>query len=206
VNKNGRVILQGGGGHAHVVLDCLRAEGREVSAIFDPQYHHGQLAGVPFLGRYNPDIEKDALMLIAIGNNQVRKEVVAATSHAFTNTVHPSVLFSSQSDMGTGNMILHGVIIQTGTRIGNHVIVNTRGQVDHHCVIRDFVHIGPGVTLCGNVSIGEGTLVGAGAVIIPGVKIGAWATVGAGSVVVRDVPDYAVAVGNPARVVKNLKP
>jgi maltose O-acetyltransferase len=39
-------------------------------------------------------------------------------------------------------------------------------------------------------------------ILLPGVRIGNYAVVGTGSVVSRDVPDYAVAVGNPARVVK----
>ena len=46
--------------------------------------------------------------------------------------------------------------------------------------------------------------VGAGATILPGVCIGRHASVGAGSVVTKDVPDYAVAVGNPAKVIKML--
>ena len=46
--------------------------------------------------------------------------------------------------------------------------------------------------------------VGAGATILPGVCIGRHAIVGAGSVVTKDVPDYAVAVGNPAKVIKML--
>ena len=38
--------------------------------------------------------------------------------------------------------------------------------------------------------------------MIPGKKIGRWVTIGAGSVVTKDIPDYAVAVGHPARVIK----
>ena len=52
--------------------------------------------------------------------------------------------------------------------------------------------------------IREYAWVGAGATILPGVCIGRHAIVGAGSVVTKDVPDYAVAVGNPAKVIKML--
>jgi len=55
------------------------------------------------------------------------------------------------------------------------------------------------------VFIGEGTHVGIGASIIQGIKIGKWATIGAGAVVIRDVPDYAVVVGSPARIIKYKK-
>lgn len=50
--------------------------------------------------------------------------------------------------------------------------------------------------------IGEGSWIGARAIILPGVTIGKFAVIGAGAVVSKDVPDYAVAVGNPARVVR----
>ncbi len=54
----------------------------------------------------------------------------------------------------------------------------------------------------GPVIIGSDVWVGVGAIILSGVRIGSGAVIGAGSVVVRDIPPYAIAVGNPARVVK----
>lgn len=198
------VIIQGGGEHARVVLDCLQAQGMDVKALFDPKYS-GDLWGVPQRGVYDPSFMPEASAVIAIGNNGVRKRVAAITRHCYTNAIHPSVIASPRASWGEGNMILHGVIIQAQARIGSHCILNTGVRVDHDCVIGDFAHLAPGTVLCGTVSVGEGTLIGAGAVVIPGCKIGAWATIGAGAVVTRDVPDYAVAVGNPARVIKYIQ-
>jgi acetyltransferase-like isoleucine patch superfamily enzyme len=63
-------------------------------------------------------------------------------------------------------------------------------------------HIAPGAHLGGDVMVGEGTLVGLGASVLPQRHIGKWAVIGAGAVVVKDIPDYAVAVGNPAKIIK----
>jgi acetyltransferase-like isoleucine patch superfamily enzyme len=52
------------------------------------------------------------------------------------------------------------------------------------------------------VQLGDGCDVGIGAVILPGVTVGKGAQVGAGAVVTRDVPDYAVVAGNPARLIR----
>ncbi len=196
-----RIILQGGGEHARVVVDSLLESGHDVLAVFDPKYS-GDLFGVPQKGTYQPDYEPQAKAIIAIGDNRVRKKVALRTAHAFTNAIHRTATLSPRCSIGTGNMILHGAIVQAQTRIGNHTIVNTGAQIDHDCIIGDFVHIAPGSVICGTVTIGEGTFVGAGAVVIPGKKIGAWATIGAGAVVISDVPDYAVVVGNPGRIIK----
>ena len=74
--------------------------------------------------------------------------------------------------------------------------------MDHDCSLEDFVHICPHATLCGNVSVGEGTQIGAGATVIQGIKIGKWCMIGAGAVIIEDVPDYSVVVGVPGKVIK----
>lgn len=60
------------------------------------------------------------------------------------------------------------------------------------------------VLLCKPIHIKKGAWIGAGASILPGVTIGEYAIVGAGAIVTRDVGDYEVAVGVPARIVKTL--
>ncbi len=56
------------------------------------------------------------------------------------------------------------------------------------------------------VVIGDGTWLGFGSVVLPGVTIGKHVVIGANSVVTHDIPDYSVAVGVPARVVKSYEP
>ena len=57
---------------------------------------------------------------------------------------------------------------------------------------------------CRPILIKKGAWIGAGATILPGICVGAHSIIGASSVVTKDVPDCAVVVGNPARVVKML--
>ena len=54
------------------------------------------------------------------------------------------------------------------------------------------------------ITIGDGAWLGAGAIVLPGVTIGAETVVGAGAVVTKDLPPRVVAVGNPARVVRDV--
>ena len=53
----------------------------------------------------------------------------------------------------------------------------------------------------GGITVGDGAWLGFGVVVLDGVRIGSGAAVGAGSVVTKDIPDMAIAVGNPARVI-----
>ena len=60
------------------------------------------------------------------------------------------------------------------------------------------------VLLCDEIVIKKGAWIGAGASILPGVTVGKYAIVGAGAIVTKDVPDYAVVAGVPARDLKTL--
>ncbi|MBR5923527.1 MAG: sugar O-acetyltransferase [Clostridia bacterium] len=93
---------------------------------------------------------------------------------------------------------------------------------DGHIYIGDKVMIGPNVTVATanhpidpelrsrglqynrDVYIGENVWIGAGVIIVPGVRIGKNSVIGAGSVVTKDIPENAVAVGNPCRVLREI--
>jgi acetyltransferase EpsM len=173
--------------------------------LFDSKYS-GDLFGVPQLGEYNSNTFPSAKAIVAIGDNATRRNVVEKCHHTFGQVFHTSAILSPFCKIAEGTMVFHGAIVQAQATIGKHVIVNTGARIDHDCLIGDFAHIAPSATLCGTVQVGEGTLIGAGAVVIPGIRIGKWAVVGAGSVVTKDVPDHAVVVGTPSRVVKILIP
>lgn len=64
-----------------------------------------------------------------------------------------------------------GVTIISEVSVGRHCIINTNGSVDHDRVLGNFVHISSGVSLAGNVTVGEGTHVGIGASVNQGIKI-----------------------------------
>jgi maltose O-acetyltransferase len=61
-----------------------------------------------------------------------------------------------------------------------------------------------GVEGSATVTVGSDVWIGGRSVILPGVTIGDGCTIGAGSIVTKDIPSYCVAVGNPARVIREL--
>ncbi len=193
----------GVGGHSKVVINAANLAGIAIANLFDdnPMTHNTELCGIKVVGSIVDSIGGNAI--IAIGDNKIRRKISSIfTQQNWQTVIHPSAIISTDVLIGEGSVIMAGAIIQSDSRIGKHAIINTGASIDHDCIIDDYVHISPNVTLSGDIHVGEGTHIGVGACIIPGVKIGKWATIGAGSVIIRDVPDYAVIVGNPGKVMK----
>ena len=90
--------------------------------------------------------------------------------------------------------------------IGKDVLISNNVFItDHNHSFNQFDKpiIQQGLEYKGSVIIGDGSFIGINSVILPGVKIGKNACIGASSVVTKDVPDYAVLVGNPGKIIKH---
>lgn len=196
------MFLYGAGGHAKVIMDILKAEGKLVEALIDDNKELNELMEVKVLHSINQTMSP---LIVSIGDNNTRRLIAEKVNATFGIAIHPSAIISDSVKIDVGTVVMQGVIIQACTQIGRHCIVNTGASIDHECVIDDFVHISPRVTLCGNIHVGEGTWIGAGTVVIPGVKIGKWSIIGAGSVVDKDIPDGVLALGNRCRIIKSLE-
>lgn len=143
--------------------------------------------------------------ICALGTTS-RGEFVAQAAERglpFVTVVHPSAHVSGKSSVGEGSIVGVGSIVAAHTRLGRHVIVNRGCLIGHHTVVGDFVSIMAGANVAGSCRIGERTYIGMGAVVLDHLTIGSESIVGAGSVVTGDVPDNVLAVGVPARVVKD---
>lgn len=197
------MLIYGAGGHAKVIISCILANKDTIDLIFDDNTDKKETYGISVLGFYNADILPDQKLIIAIGDNSIRRKISDQIKHSFGITIHPSSIVDKTVKIGKGTVVLHNTVIQAESIIGKHVIVNTSVSVDHDCTIGDFVHLAPGVILSGNVWIGENTLIGVGSIVAPGLTIGKNCFVAAGSVVTKNVPDDAIVRGNPARIISH---
>ena len=122
--------------------------------------------------------------------------------------IYPHASFSSKVELGDhADIGRHARIIGT-CRIGNDVIMGPDVLIlttNHASECVDIPIKYQGITSEKPVEIGEGSWICARTILLPGVHIGKHVIVGAGAVVSKDVPDYAVVVGNPARIVKYRK-
>ena len=143
--------------------------------------------------------------------------------------VGPEVVLKHPETMEFGDAVFIGAqsMIQgryDGTcKIGHHVWIGPHAYFDaRNLVLEDYVGWGPGAKVLGSQHTGEPVNVpiiatslvikpvligyvadiGTNATILPGVRVGAHAIIGAGAVVTTDIPDYAIAAGVPARVLR----
>ena len=116
--------------------------------------------------------------------------------------VAPFGAVASTASLGHGSFVNAGAVIGSNASIGCHANINRSASVGHDNTLGFAASVGPGATLAGTVVLGARASIGAGAVVLPERSIGIGAMVGAGAVVTRDVEDFAVVVGNPARVLR----
>lgn len=209
-------VVLGAGGHARVVADVMRSDGRfRVRYVVDERAERpGTALGAPLLPGVDallalPADTRPSHAIVAIGSNDVRMRLAAwLRDHDFEllTVIHPAATVAPDVTVGKGTVVMPGAVINTGTRIGDSCIINTRASVDHDGHIGDGVHIAPGTTLCGGVRVGEGSFVCAGATVIPYRTIGAGATVAAGATVIHDVADGETVAGVPARPLTRHRP
>ncbi len=121
-------------------------------------------------------------------------------SYCVVNNGAGDVRLGKKVRIGIGSVIIGPVTMGNGSGLGQHVFVSgfnhgysdgTKNSSEQPLDLRP-------------VTIGEESHIGANSVVLAGVHIGRRCQIGAGSVVTRDIPDFAIAVGNPARVIKRF--
>jgi UDP-2-acetamido-3-amino-2,3-dideoxy-glucuronate N-acetyltransferase len=138
------------------------------------------------------------------------------------------VQIREDADIGENTILSKGVYIDFGVKIGRNVKIQNNVSVYHGVTIEEGVFVGPHVcftndkrprsinpdgTLKGSddwsvspIVLQYGCSIGANSTITPGVIIGRFALVGAGAVVTKDVPEYGLVVGCPARLIGYVCP
>jgi len=107
--------------------------------------------------------------------------------------------------IGSHSSIGINTVIHRGTRIGSKVMIAPEVLIfttNHRTSSTEIPMIDQGYEPTAPVAIGDDVWIGARAIILPGVTVGSGSIVGAGAVVSRDVPERAIVVGNPARIVR----
>jgi sugar O-acyltransferase (sialic acid O-acetyltransferase NeuD family) len=190
------------------------ADAPELLGFIDEHREPGPFSDSFVLGGFEiaPDLLRAyqvVAYITAAGENAARRHLAGCADSAGLvpwTLRHPSASIGSDCIIGRGSCVAPGTVLTRAVELGSHCIANVGVTISHDCQIGDYVNLNPGVTVCGDVDIGTSCYIGAAATIIDKVSIGADTVVGAGAVVVDDLPAGVLAIGVPARIVRELHP
>ncbi len=206
-----RVLFVGGASQARLCYNIIRKAGHEVPIIYDrtkglvPAWNCAVFDDEDRLPEPARSCEG---FLVCIGDSHGQARVrysrqLRELGLKPISAIHTAAIICDDIRLGEGTQAFAGSVIDDFAVVGDFCILNVNCTVNHECVLGAGVHVMSAATLCGLVRVGDYSTIGSNATVLPRITIGTNCYVGAGAVVTKDVPDNAVVVGVPARVVRD---
>lgn len=157
--------------------------------------------GVEYLGSDKNFFKKKSSFLCTLDNGVLKEDIIKKyySKENFLNFVSKECYFSKSATLGVGNILQKNTKIMGNVVIGDHCKINIDSTIHHETKLENFVTLGPGVRLLGNVKIRNKVFIGSEALILPGVEVMENSIIGAGSVVTKNIKKNSKVKGNPAR-------
>ncbi len=205
-----KCIILGAGTYGQVYAEYLKEFYEIIGYIDDNEtLIHTSVKNIKVLGNRDylfNEIDRNVSVFVPIGVNSVRvkilKELIESGFSA-PSFIHPQTIIHDNVKIGNSVYILPGTNIMPDTVIGNSVMISMGVNIAHHNQIAAGCFFSQGSNIGASIEIDENAYLGIASTIMTGVKsIGRHSLIGAGAVVIRDIPDYAVVVGNPGKIIK----
>jgi len=212
------VVILGAGGYASVVYEILSLRpdvvvlGCTDKALGLSERSLGEETALRILGDDDalPDLAEQhenlhAILGLGPALMDVRSRLVRTLDLEGIppiTAIHPSAVVSPEAKLSDGTVVGAGAIIGPHSAIGRHCAVHLGASIDHDARLGHNVFVGQGARIASDVELGDNVVIEMGASINDRVAVGQGARVTGGAFVNTDVPDHAVVVGVPARVVR----
>jgi acetyltransferase EpsM len=123
----------------------------------------------------------------------------------FARLFHPMAIISKDATIGNNVSIQAFSIVGPNATIGNFVQVFGHATVGHNCTVEDYAYVTSNSIVGAHVRLKQGAFLGVNSSTRDRVTIGEWSIVGQHSNVIKDVPDYTIVVGNPAKEIGKVE-
>ncbi len=169
-----KIVLIGGGGHCHSVIDVIEQENKyEIIGIVDIKENIGKKVLDYEIIACDDDLEiifqtcKNAVITVGhIESNKIRVKIYNNLKQIGFNLptiISPLAYVSKHSFIDEGTIIMHQALINTNVKIGKNCIINTKALIEHDCVIGDNCHISTASVINGGVTVKENSFFGSNA-------------------------------------------
>lgn len=167
----------------------------------------GKINGFPVLGDIDWLVANAVgkYAVIALGEPKLKKgagERLQGSGIRYATLIHPTAVIGEFVDLGEGTVVCAGTVLTVNIKVGKHVIINVNSCIGHDAVIEDYVTLAICANVMGEVTVGEGCYVATGVTIRNRVAIGPNSIIGLGATVVGNLPGGIVALGCPAKAVR----
>ncbi|MDH5374407.1 MAG: acetyltransferase [Candidatus Bathyarchaeota archaeon] len=194
----------------------------DVEISDDAIIEHNVVLGYNNLTHLRPEY-KNKPLVTKIGKNVLIRPnsvVYAGSLIGEHSMINQNVVLREFTEIGHHSSIGSLCMCEGYTKIGNYTTVHSQVHLTAKMIIEDYVFIGPLAGTANGYRVGYfrdikgtekgphvkyGAIIGAHALLLPGVTIGEQAIVAAGAVVTKDVPDFKVVMGVPAKIVRDIK-
>jgi len=187
-----KILLIGGGGHCHSVIDVIELEGKyEILGIVDVEENIGKkVLGYEIIGS-DDDLKtlfkscKNAVITVGqLKSNTLRIKLFTTLRNIGFNLptiISPLAYVSKHSFIDDGTVVMHHALINANAKVGKNCIINTKALIEHDSIVEDNCHISTASVVNGGVVIKENTFFGSNATSKQYIKIDGF--IKAGSVV-----------------------
>lgn len=209
------LILVGGGGHCHSVIDVIHSEKKyRIIGILDPRLSPGsQVLNYEVLGNDELSakyIEEGAHFLVTVGKlnlDGVREKTIENLTRLgakFATVISSFAHVSDLATVGEGSVVHHGAIVNVASSIGRHCIINTSSVVEHDVKMGDFVHLSTMAIVNGHTEIAAHSFIASHGVISHNIQCRFPFILGANSFMHKAPDRSGLYVGSPARFQKEV--
>ncbi|MFY7860693.1 MAG: acetyltransferase [Chitinophagales bacterium] len=203
------IFVFGSGAQGRVVKDILNYNGVDEIYFID---HNIGILGQKINGSEVVSFEmaksmtKHLKISLAVGNPYTRRKIVETHKNYeidWINVIHKNAFITKSANLGIGNTICAGSIVNSNAKVGNFCLINNGALVEHDTVLKDYCSISPRAVVGGRCVINENVFIASNSTIIARTNIGRDTIVGMGSIVTKDIDDNKLAFGAPAAVKRN---
>lgn len=169
-----KILLIGGGGHCHSVIDVIEQEGKyHIHGIIDQKERVGEMVmGYGIIGcdddlsRLSVECSFAIITLGQLESISVRKKIftnLKALGFCLPTIVSPFAYVARTAKLGEGSVVMHHALINANVTIGKNCIINTKALVEHDAIVEDFCHISTAAVVNGGVRVQAGCFFGSNA-------------------------------------------
>jgi sugar O-acyltransferase (sialic acid O-acetyltransferase NeuD family) len=186
-----------------------------VGALDDSVSLHGtRIGGIPVIGSLQSaaSLPSDIEFVFAIGSQKtqlIRDEIfgnLGLERNRFPALVHPKADIDITATVGHGCIVHPGACLGTGSRLDDFSILAVNSALGPDSLVQEFAMVTSLVLILSKAVVGRMAFIGSMTCILEDIQIGNFSRVGVGSVVARNIPDNAIAMGSPARVIGKNSP